>query len=141
MRTANPTLNVKIFGGDSINDPAMPARAGAAAIAGVQASDVSFGSPEFVAAFKEFTKGKIPYSSKAAHAYDAAWALMEAYRRAAEPKDGPQILAELASVKFQGKSGPIAFDEFGDLKFDPATSYVVTEFDKTGNVRVLEARR
>ncbi len=133
-------MPVKIFGGDSVMDAAVAKAAGAANTLGVRGSDVSFGSPEFVAAFKEFTKGKgIPYSSKAAHAYDAALALMDAYRRAAEPKDGPQLLAELAATRFQGKSGPVAFDEFGDLKFDPAVSYQTVEFDKAGQLRVLEA--
>ena len=122
-------------------DAAVAKVAGPENAVGVRGSDVSFGSPDFVAAFKEYTKGKgIPYSSKAAHAYDAAQALIEAYRRAPDPKTGPQVLAELADVRFAGKSGPIAFDEFGDLKFNPAASYDVVEFDKSGQPRVLESR-
>lgn len=39
--------------------------AGPAATLGVRGSDVSYGSPEFVADFKEFTRGKnISYNSK-----------------------------------------------------------------------------
>jgi branched-chain amino acid transport system substrate-binding protein len=132
--------NIRIFGGDSLMDAQVAKAAGAANALGVRGSDVSFGSPEFVEAFNEFTKGKgIEYNAKAAHAYDAAVALMEAYRRAPQTKEGPAILAELANVRFQGKSGPIAFDEYGDLKYDPVSSYNVLEFDKAGGLRVLEA--
>jgi branched-chain amino acid transport system substrate-binding protein len=132
---------VTIFGGDSMMDPAVAAAAGATAALGVRGSDVSFGAPEFVRAFKDYTAGKIPYQPKASHAFDAAVAIMDAYRRAAPPKSGAQIGAELRNVKFQGKSGPIAFDEYGDLAFNPATSYNVLEFDREGQIRVLEARR
>jgi hypothetical protein len=38
---------------------------------------------------------------KASHAYDAAEALIEAYRRAEAPKDGKAILAQLADVRFK----------------------------------------
>jgi ABC-type branched-subunit amino acid transport system substrate-binding protein len=123
-------------------DSSVAAAAGANATLGVRGSDVSFGDEEFQAAFKEFTAGKnVSYVAKAAHAYDAAVALMEAFRRAPEPKDGPAVLAELGSVKFNGKSGPIAFDEYGDLAYDPVSSYDVAEFDKDGQVRVLETSR
>jgi branched-chain amino acid transport system substrate-binding protein len=134
--------NVKIFGGDSMMDASVAKAAGLGAALGVRGSDVSFGSPDFVAAFKDFTAGKgIEYNAKAAHAYDAAVALMEAWRRSPQTKEGAAILAELGNVRFQGKAGPVAFDEYGDLKYDPASTYNVLEFDKSGELRVLEARR
>ena len=39
----------------------------------------------------------------------------------------------------EAEAGGDAFDEFGDLKFDPAVSYQTVEFDKAGQLRVLEA--
>ena len=49
-------------------------------------------------------------TTQAAHAYDATAALIEAYRRAASPKGGPEIKAALQDVRFKGKAGPVAFD-------------------------------
>lgn len=139
MHTAQPPLTgVKVFGGDSLMDAAVAAAAGPAAALGVRGTDTAFGSASFVAAFKEFTGGKVAYNSKAAAAYDAVIALLDAYRRAAPPKEGPQILAALQDVRFLGKTGPVSFDEFGDRLFVPTESYDVGEFDRTGNVRMLD---
>ncbi|KIZ04521.1 hypothetical protein MNEG_3430 [Monoraphidium neglectum] len=141
LRTAQPPLSaVTIFGGDSLMDATVPLRIGAALAKGVRGSDVTFGSPAFVAAFKTYTAGKnISYVPKASHAYDAAEALIEAYRRAEAPKDGKAILAQLADVRFKGVSGPIAFNEFGDLKYDPKGPrlYTVTEFGADGSIAVV----
>lgn len=120
-------------------DPTVAATTGPAVTLGIRGSDVSFGTPEFQAAFKDYVQGKnISYVAKAAHAYDATAALLDAYRRADDPKDGPQVAAALANVRFQGKSGPIGFDEYGDLKYDPATSYDVSEFQPDGSVAVVD---
>lgn len=130
--------NVKVFLGDSMMDPTVAEAAGKANAVGIRGTDVSFGTPAFVKAFNAHVAGKdINYVAKASHAYDAAQALLEAYRRAAEPKGGPQILAELPNVKFMGKAGPVAFDEYGDLKYDPATSYDISEFKADGSVAVV----
>jgi ABC-type branched-subunit amino acid transport system substrate-binding protein len=120
-------------------DGTVPALIGAAAAAGVRGSEVSPGSPEFQAAFKEFTAGNnVSYVAKAAHAYDAAVALMEAFRLAKEPKAGPDIAAALSGVRFPGKSGPIAFDEAGDLEFDPRSNgtdyYTILEYFPDGSM-------
>jgi ABC-type branched-subunit amino acid transport system substrate-binding protein len=120
-------------------DPSLAAAAGAAMTAGIKGSDVSFGTPKFVAAFNEFVKGKnISYVAKAAHAFDAAEALIEARRRAAERRAGAAIAAELPNVRFEGASGPVAFDEAGDLKFSPDKSYDVLEFTPKGQLKVVE---
>jgi ABC-type branched-subunit amino acid transport system substrate-binding protein len=138
VREANLTIGVTIFGGDSLMDGTVPALIGAAAAAGVRGSEVAPGSPEFQAAFQEFTAGRnISFVAKAAHAYDAAVALMEAFARAEEPKTGPQIAAALSKVKFAGESGPIEFDESGDLKFDQSNStayYTILEYFPDGSM-------
>ncbi|KAI8473456.1 MAG: periplasmic binding protein-like I [Monoraphidium minutum] len=139
VKMAKLPFKVSIFNGDSMMDPTVAATAGKANTVGVRGSDVSYGTPAFVADFKKFTAGKnISYVAKAAHAYDAAEALLEAYRRAPEPKEGPEIMAQLANVRFQGKAGPVAFDEYGDLKYDPTTSYDVSEFNAKGEVVSVE---
>jgi hypothetical protein len=62
-----------------------------------------------------FNKGRnTTFVGKAAAAYDATVALLDAYRRAAPPKLGPDVLKELFNVKFQGKSGLISFDDAGE---------------------------
>jgi S-DNA-T family DNA segregation ATPase FtsK/SpoIIIE len=128
---------LQIFVGDALMDPALAARAGGpAAVAGVRGSDVSDGSPEFAGAFQAYAKSRgIRYTPKAARAYDAAAALLEAYRLAAEPKGGPEILEALARVRFEGKSGPVAFDDNGDLVVARgAKLYDVVEFGPAGSV-------
>jgi hypothetical protein len=127
---------VQIFLGDSLMDATLAARAGPAAVAGVRGSDVAFGSPEFISAFGKFTAGTgIEYTPKAARAYDATTALLTAFAAAAPPKGGPEILEQLQKVRFQGVSGPVAFDEAGDLEVAPgAQLYDVIEFDKRGAV-------
>jgi ABC-type branched-subunit amino acid transport system substrate-binding protein len=82
----------------------------------------------------------ISYVAKAAHAYDAAEALIEAYRRASgagAAADGAALKAELPNVRFEGASGPVAFDEAGDLKFHPDKSYDVLEFTPQGQLKVV----
>jgi branched-chain amino acid transport system substrate-binding protein len=69
----------------------------------------------------------------APYAYDAAMTLMEAMIKAnsAEPA---KYLPELARSNRQGVSGPIAFDDKGDLKNGPITLYIV----KSGKWNALE---
>ncbi|KIY99865.1 hypothetical protein MNEG_8097 [Monoraphidium neglectum] len=76
-------------------DPTVAETAGKANTLGVRGSDVSYGSPSFVADFKKFTAG--------------------------------------TNISY-GKSGPIAFDTYGDLKYDPTTSYDTAEFNKDGQI-------
>lgn len=133
---------VAVFLSDSGMDPTVAAAAGASTMAGVRGSDVAFGDPSFVEAFKKYAKSRnatVSYVAKAAHAYDATAALVEAYRRAAGAKDGPAVLAELGGVKFsKAKSGvALSFDEYGDASYDPESSYEVSEFDSAGQIKPL----
>ena len=119
-------------------DPVAARVAGAAAMAGVRGSDLAFGDPAFVAdVTRRFPNAS--YVSSAAHAYDAVEALLEAYKRAPEPKAGPALRAALAGVKIaKGKAGvPVVFDEYGDAPYDPERSYSVAEFDDKGQIRPL----
>lgn len=58
----------------------------------------------------------------APYAYDAANVLIDAMKRA-NSTDPAKILAELPKTTYTGVTGPIAFDEKGDLKNGPVTVY------------------
>lgn len=60
----------------------------------------------------------------APYAYDAAMTLIEAMQKA-NSTESAKYLPELGRTQRQGVTGPIAFDEKGDLKNGPITLYVV----------------
>jgi branched-chain amino acid transport system substrate-binding protein len=62
----------------------------------------------------------------APYAYDATMTLIAAMQKA-NSIDPPKYLPELAKTDRQGVSGPIAFDEKGDLKNGPITLYQVKD--------------
>lgn len=67
---------VVVFGGDAVMDPSVAAIAGDAAT-GVQGTDVSFGSPEFVAAWRRYTaRRNISYLAKVRGALRGAQTLV-----------------------------------------------------------------
>ncbi|MGW1951798.1 branched-chain amino acid ABC transporter substrate-binding protein [Streptomyces sp. NPDC001920] len=64
--------------------------------------------------------------------YDATWAIIEAVKLAVEGNDGKlpsdgrkAVLDAMAKVKFDGVTGPISFDEFGDTTNHTMTAYKV----------------
>ena len=60
----------------------------------------------------------------APYAYDATMTLVEAMQKA-NSTEPSKYLPELAKISRQGVTGPIAFDEKGDLKSGPITLYEV----------------
>ncbi len=62
----------------------------------------------------------------APYAYDATMTLVEAMVKA-NSTEPAKYLPELAKIQRQGVTGPIAFDEKGDLRNGPITLYVVKE--------------
>jgi len=60
----------------------------------------------------------------APYAYDAVMTLVNAMQKANSTQPA-KYLPELARISHQGVTGPIAFDEKGDLKSGPITLYVV----------------
>ncbi len=66
-------------------------------------------------------------------AYDAAMTMVEAMQKA-NSTDPAKFTPEIARISRQGVSGPIAFDEKGDLKNGPITVYQV----KDGKWQALE---
>jgi len=62
----------------------------------------------------------------APYAYDATRTLIDAMVKA-DSTEPAKYLPELAKIQRQGVSGPISFDEKGDLKNGPITLYVVKD--------------
>ncbi|PBC75360.1 ABC-type branched-subunit amino acid transport system substrate-binding protein [Streptomyces sp. TLI_235] len=67
-----------------------------------------------------------------AYAYDAAWAVIEAVKSAVEANGGTlpsdarsKVVGAMAGVSFDGMTGPVAFDDYGDTKNRQLTVYTV----------------
>jgi branched-chain amino acid transport system substrate-binding protein len=119
-------LKAKLLGGDGAQSQEFVKLAGAAA-EGVIASSPGLplenmpGSKEF----KDKFVGKYgAIQIYAPYAYDATMTLIEAMWKAGSA-DPSKYLSELAKTSRQGVTGPIAFDEKGDLKNGPITLYIV----------------
>lgn len=128
-------VKAKFLAGDGAQSPEFIKLAGAAAD-GVVAS--SPGLPlDKMPGGKGFTErfnakyGQIQIY--APYAYDATMTLVEAMQKA-DSTQPAKYLPELARITRQGVTGPIAFDEKGDLKSGPITLYVV----KRGKWETLE---
>jgi branched-chain amino acid transport system substrate-binding protein len=119
-------MTAKFLGGDGAQSQEFIKLAGAAA-EGVVAS--SPGLPlDKMPGGKGFTD---KYTGKygqiqiyAPYAYDATTTLIDAMQKA-NSTDPAKYLPALAQTQRQGVTGPIAFDEKGDLKNGPITLYVV----------------
>ncbi|AVV47569.1 branched-chain amino acid ABC transporter substrate-binding protein [Streptomyces sp. ID05-04B] len=87
---------------------------------------------EFIANYK--TAGyKDAYEAYGGLTYDATWAIIEAVKLAVEGNDGKvpadgrkAVLDAMSKVKFDGVTGTISFDEFGDTTNHMMTAYKVT---------------
>jgi len=121
-------IKSKFLGGDGAQSVEFIKLAGAAA-EGVIASSPGLplenmpGSKEFK---DKFTAKYGAIQIYAPYAYDATRTLIEAMVKA-NSTEPAKYLPELAKIQRQGVSGPIAFDEKGDLKNGPITLYVVKD--------------
>jgi branched-chain amino acid transport system substrate-binding protein len=129
-------LNVTLMGGDGIKDDALIAQAGAAA-EGVLASSVGLPIAKFPkgAEFQAaYDKAGFPHPSSAygPYAYDAAnliiGLLPGLLKEAGTPLAARSALvAALLGATYEGVTGKVAFDEFGDTKYPVFTLYVVKD--------------
>ena len=127
-------LAVPVMGGDGIKDDALIAQAGKDA-EGVLASSVgvpveqmttaaTFEAAYTAAGFADASSAYGPY------AYDAANAIIRALPAVlngqAKPIDARSLLLKaLTTVSFDGASGKVAFDQYGDTLYPVFTLYVV----------------
>ncbi|MET8826793.1 branched-chain amino acid ABC transporter substrate-binding protein [Streptomyces sp. NPDC004610] len=73
-----------------------------------------------------------PYEVYGGLTYDAAWSIIEAVKLAVEGNDGQlpddarkAVLDAMSKVKFDGVTGTISFDEFGDTTNTTMTAYKI----------------
>jgi branched-chain amino acid transport system substrate-binding protein len=138
-------LTVPLMGGDGIKDPVYIELAGKTSEGDIA---TSVGAPtEALETSKQFVSDykaagyKEPYSTYGAYSYDAANAIINALKTSlASASDAKSARAAtidaMGKVSFDGATGKVAFDEFGDTTNKVITAYVVKggEFvaDKTG---------
>jgi branched-chain amino acid transport system substrate-binding protein len=127
---------IPVVGGDGIYSADFIKLAGASA-AGDLATSV--GAPveelpsakEFVANYKT-ENYKEAYEAYGGYSYDSAWAIIEAVKKVVEDNDGKlpddaraKVTAAMQNVSFDGVTGKVAFDEFGDATNKQLTVYAV----------------
>jgi branched-chain amino acid transport system substrate-binding protein len=120
-------LKTHLMGGDGIQTPALLAQAGDAAEGTVASipglpKDKMPGGTVFLNKFKK--RFGVEVELFAPMGYDAVFVLAEAMKKA-NSTEPAKVLAELKKVQFNGVTGPIAFDDKGDLKNGPITINVV----------------
>lgn len=139
-------LDVPLMGGDGIFDPAYIELAGKSSDGDLA---TSVGAPtESLPSAKEFVDAyqaggfSEPYAAYGPYAYDAANAIINglkvSLKDAADAKSARESTAQaIGEVSFDGATGPVAFDEFGDTTTKVLTVYKVTggkwAADKTGS--------
>ncbi|MEU8704554.1 branched-chain amino acid ABC transporter substrate-binding protein [Streptomyces sp. NPDC048565] len=87
---------------------------------------------KFIADYK--TAGyKDAYEAYGGGTYDATWSIIEAVKAVAAENDGKlpddaraKVLDAMSKVKFDGVTGPVSFDEYGDTTNTMMTAYQVT---------------
>jgi len=139
-------VNIPLMGGDGIYDPAFIELAGKNSDGDLA---TSVGAPtESLASAKQFVTDyeaagyDDPYAAYGAYSYDAANAIINALKvslaSAEDAKSARQATIDaMGSVKFDGATGPVAFDQYGDTTTKTLTVYKVEggkwAADKTGS--------
>ncbi|MGW8767896.1 branched-chain amino acid ABC transporter substrate-binding protein [Streptomyces sp. NPDC055815] len=126
---------VTVVGGDAIFSPEYVKLASPASAEGDFATSV--GAPiESLDSAKEFLANykaenyKEAYEAYGGYAYDSTWAIIEAVKKAVEGNGGKlperaKVVEAMQGVSFEGVTGSVAFDEFGDTTNKQLTVYKV----------------
>ncbi|MGL4743894.1 MAG: branched-chain amino acid ABC transporter substrate-binding protein, partial [Dermatophilaceae bacterium] len=127
-------LNVPLMGGDGIQSGEYPKLAGATA-AGDLATSIGAPTAELESAKKfvsdyEAAGYDEPYEAYGAYSYDAANALISALKTSLKDADSAESARQatveaMTSVTFDGVTGKVGFDEFGDTTTRILTVYEV----------------
>jgi branched-chain amino acid transport system substrate-binding protein len=139
-------LTVPLMGGDGIFDPAYIELAGKTSEGDLA---TSVGAPaESLDTAKQFISDykaagyKEPYAAYGAYSYDAANAIINAMKTslgsASDAKSARQATIDaMSKVSFDGATGKVAFDQYGDTTTKVLTAYKVKDgkwvADKTGS--------
>lgn len=129
---------IPLVGGDGIYSADFIKLAGAA---GTGDLATSVGAPvedlpsakEFVANYKA-AGYKEAYEAYGGYSYDSAWAIIEAVKKVVEDNDGKlpddaraKVVDAMQNVSFDGVTGKVSFDEFGDATNKQLTVYSVKD--------------
>ncbi|CAL9310964.1 branched-chain amino acid ABC transporter substrate-binding protein [Streptomyces sp. R02] len=127
---------IPLVGGDGIYSADFIKLSGAA---GVGDLATSVGAPvESLPSAKEFVENykaegyKEAYEAYGGYSYDSAWAIIEAVKKVVEDNDGKlpddaraKVVDAMQNVSFDGVTGKVSFDEFGDATNKQLTVYTV----------------
>ncbi|MFD9330888.1 branched-chain amino acid ABC transporter substrate-binding protein [Streptomyces sp. NPDC060065] len=127
---------IPVVGGDGIYSADFIKLAGSTATGDLA---TSVGAPvEELASAKEFVANykaagyKEAYEAYGGYSYDSAWAIIEAVKKVVEDNDGKlptdaraKVTAAMQNVSFDGVTGKVSFDEFGDATNKQLTVYAV----------------
>ncbi|MEV6317463.1 branched-chain amino acid ABC transporter substrate-binding protein [Streptomyces sp. NPDC051776] len=127
---------IPLMGGDGIYDPEF-IKASGTKNDGDLATSVGYPVEELDSA-KTFIKDyeaagyKDPYAAYGGYSYDAAWSVIQAVKKVVEDNDGKlpedaraKVTEALKDVSFDGVTGKVAFDEYGDTTNKQLTVYEV----------------
>ncbi|MCC5034480.1 branched-chain amino acid ABC transporter substrate-binding protein [Streptomyces sp. WAC 00631] len=83
----------------------------------------------------------LPYEAYGGYAYDSVWAIIQAVKAVAENNDGKlpedmdkarsEVVKAVQDVSFEGVSGAVAFDEYGDTTNKQLSLYEVKDGEHT----------
>ncbi|WNM34453.1 branched-chain amino acid ABC transporter substrate-binding protein [Streptomyces sp. Li-HN-5-11] len=127
---------IPLAGGDGIQDKTYGQLAGPEATGDLATSvgapvDQLPSAKQFVADYKA-AGYKDEYSAYGGYSYDSAWAIIEAVKKVVDDNGGKlpsdaraKITAAMQNVSFDGVTGKVSFDEFGDATNKQLTVYAI----------------
>jgi branched-chain amino acid transport system substrate-binding protein len=127
---------IPTFGGDGIYDPAFISASGVAND-GDLATSIGYPVEKLETAKKfiaDYQAGgyKDPYAAYGGYSYDAGWAVVQAVKAVVAANGGKlpddaraKVVEAMAKVSFDGVTGKVAFDEYGDTTNKQLTVYKV----------------
>ncbi|MEU8518473.1 branched-chain amino acid ABC transporter substrate-binding protein [Streptomyces sp. NBC_01216] len=127
---------IPTMGGDGIYDPAFISASGEAND-GDLATSIGYPVEKLDTAKKfiaDYNAGgyKDPYAAYGGYSYDAGWAIVQAVKAVVAANDGKlpedaraKVTEALGKVSFDGVTGKVSFDEFGDTTNKQLTVYKV----------------
>jgi branched-chain amino acid transport system substrate-binding protein len=127
---------IPVMGGDGIYDPAFIS-ASAEANDGDLATSIGYPVEKLDTAKKfiaDYNAGgyKDPYAAYGGYSYDAGWAIIQAVKAVVAANNGKlpsdaraKVTEALGKVSFDGVTGKVSFDEFGDTTNKQLTVYKV----------------
>ncbi|MFF8846888.1 branched-chain amino acid ABC transporter substrate-binding protein [Streptomyces sp. NPDC015127] len=133
---------IPTMGGDGIYDPAF-IKASGVANDGDLATSVGYPVEKLPTAKKfieDYKAGgyKDPYAAYGGYSYDAAWSIIQAVKAVVAANDGKvpadarkKVTDAMSKVSFDGVTGKVSFDEFGDTTNKQLTVYAVKGADWT----------